>query len=179
MSSPESALDVRAAEMEYTTLRTEILKRIELRYQIVAVTLTLAGVFLGVGLTKDLVALIYPPLATFLALAWAQNEFRIRLASIYIRERIEGILGLCYERWVHGERRKPSEGLGSWSLIVVSHGGVFLLTQLMAIGVEFSKITQPPFSPLKWVLIGFDGISVSLVLSVMYRTGRKKKQQGQ
>ncbi|MGZ9234768.1 MAG: hypothetical protein ACXW4E_04520 [Anaerolineales bacterium] len=73
----------RSIEMEYASLRGEIRKRIEMRQQIVSVTLTLAGIFLGVGLATQTVTLVYPPLAMFLAFGWAQNDFRIRdLATV-------------------------------------------------------------------------------------------------
>ncbi len=52
-------------DLEYNSLRGEIIKRIELRQQMVTVTLTIAGVFLGVGITNKAVALVYPPIAYF------------------------------------------------------------------------------------------------------------------
>jgi len=78
-------------EMEYTALRNEILKRIELRHQIIVVTLTIAGVFLGGGVQQNnaFITLVYPPLATFLAVSWAQNDHRIRDLAGYIRNYIE------------------------------------------------------------------------------------------
>jgi hypothetical protein len=74
---------------EYTALRAEILKRIELRQQFIAMTLTIAGVFLGVGVTTDTIALVYPLLSTFLAISWAQNDSNIRRLAVYIRGHLE------------------------------------------------------------------------------------------
>lgn len=66
---------------ECATLRGEILKRIDLRQQLMSMTLTIAAVFLGVGLGIQSVALIYPVLASLLAMAWSQNDGCIRANS--------------------------------------------------------------------------------------------------
>ena len=155
----------RSIEVEYKALRDEILKRIEMRQQIISVTLTLAGIFLGVGLTRATVPLIYPPLAAFLALSWSQNDFRIRATAKYIREELEAsVSGLGYETYVQRARESKKEGLGAWRFIVLAHGGIFLITQLMAIGIELVRL---PFNPLQWALLGVDIVSVGLVAWLM------------
>ena len=50
-------------KLEYNALRSEVLKRIEMRQQIMSITLTLAGVFIGFGLKDSEVAFIYPFIA--------------------------------------------------------------------------------------------------------------------
>ena len=158
-------------EWEYKALRDEILKRIEMRQQIVAVALTLAGIFLGVGINTESVALVYPPLAMFLAFGWAQNDFRIRESAKYIRENLESrIPGLKYETHVQEQRRTPGSSLGSWRFVVLSHGGVFLVTQLMAIGIELLKLT---FNPLEWGLFGIDAIAMIVVVWLMVRSAEE------
>ncbi|MFC1716977.1 hypothetical protein ACFL6S_25135 [Candidatus Poribacteria bacterium] len=77
---------------EYASLRSEILKRIELRHQVIIAALTIAGVFLGFGAKGDshpLVILVYPPIAASLAFAWYHNESGIRNLARYIRSNIE------------------------------------------------------------------------------------------
>lgn len=172
-STAEKRIDSerRGIELEYTTLRSEILKRIEMRQQIVSIALTLAGIFLGIGLGNESVALIYPPLAMFLAFGWAQNDYRIRDSAKYIRENLESAMpGLGYETYVQ-QKRQSSEGLGSWRFVVLSHGGVFLITQLLAITIELIKFT---FNPLEWVLLVVDLIAVLVVTWIMTQSGRKK-----
>ena len=160
----------RSMDVEYSALRNEITKRIEMRQQIVTLTLTLAGIFLGVGLTRASVALIYPPLATFLALGWAQNDFRIRATAKYIREQIESSTpGLGYETFVQNERESKSGGLGAWRFLVLSYSGILLITQLMAVGVEFSKW---PFVPAQWALLGVDAVAVGIVIWLMAKKVR-------
>ncbi len=164
------SIEKRGMELEYVSIRGEILKRIELRQQIVAVTLTLAGIFLGIGITTETVALIYPVLATFLALGWGQNDFRVRDLATYQRENIESLFpGIKYETRIHQNRRMKDGSLGSWRFVVLSHGGIFLLTQFMAIVIEFSKFT---FNLLEYILLGIDVLSMVLVIWVIRQSKR-------
>lgn len=168
----EKPVDLHGIDLEYNSLRSEILKRIELRQQIISITLTLAGIFLGFGLSTDTVALIYPPLAAFLAVAWAQNDFRIRDLAKYIRENLETVpIGLRYETYVQ-HTRAGNKRLSAWRFVVISHNGIFLLTQVMAICIELFKTTPLVITPLEWVLLGIDGIAIIAVLIVASRSGR-------
>ncbi|NWG07449.1 MAG: hypothetical protein HXY35_12270 [Chloroflexi bacterium] len=159
-------------ELEYNSLRNEILKRIELRQQLISITLTLAGVFLSFGLATDLVALIYPPLAAFLAIGWVQNDRAIQNLAIYIREKLETRpIGLGYETYIQ-QKRERSKKLGGRRFIVMSHAGIFLFTQLMALGIELSKSVSFPFSFLKWALLVIDLVSMVVVVWVVRRARR-------
>lgn len=164
--------DVQEIALEYNALRSEILKRIELRQQIISITLTLAGIFLSFGLTTDTVALIYPPLAAFLALGWAQNDFRIRDLAVYIRENLETkVSGLRYETYVQ-ESRTRNNNFGAWRFVVISHSGIFIFTQAMAIGIELLKFSPLVLSPLKWALLIVDVISIGIVILVARESRR-------
>jgi ABC-type polysaccharide/polyol phosphate export permease len=69
--SGSSSIKIDDFKMEYETLRDEIIKRVELRQQLLSITLGFAGAFLGVAVsfpTTPSVALIYPPIALFLAI---------------------------------------------------------------------------------------------------------------
>jgi hypothetical protein len=167
---PEYQADLRfAVEVEYRALRDEILKRIELRQQHIALTLTIAGAFLGFGLTTAAVALVYPLLATFLAYGWAQNDVRIRQLAAYIRSHHEGVIpGLGWETYL--QNKSPQAGFRNWrSPVILSHGGIFLLTQLMAIGIGLYRFT---FTPIEWVLIGIDCVLAFLVARLLVKATR-------
>ena len=69
-------------EVEYRALRDESLKRIELRQQTVSIALTIAGVFLGVGIGTRAVALVYPPLALALAISYQESGWNHRQVSV-------------------------------------------------------------------------------------------------
>jgi hypothetical protein len=158
--SEDSNNDYRAGlKMEYNALRGEILQRIGLRQQIIAMTLTVAGAFLAVGVTTAGIALVYPPLAFFLAVGWSQNDYRVRDAATYIRENIESASpGLGWETYVNKRRSRTRRS--SWRYIVLSHGGVFLITQLMAIGIGIAKFSS---TPAEWFLLALDAIAIALV----------------
>ena len=171
-SRQNKTTDLHGVDLEYNSLRGEILKRIELRQQIISITLTLAGIFLSFGLSTDTVALIYPPLAAFLAIAWAQNDFRIRDLATYIRENLETApIGLGYETYVQ-RVRSNNKKLGAWRFVVISHTGIFIFTQLMAVGIELLKSMPIVLTPLKWVLLVIDFVSILVVLLFAGRSSR-------
>ena len=171
-SRQNKTTDLHGVDLEYNSLRGEILKRIELRQQIISITLTLAGIFLSFGLSTDTVALIYPPLAAFLAIAWAQNDFRIRDLATYIRENLETApIGLGYETYVQ-RVRSNNKKLGAWRFVVISHTGIFIFTQLMAVGIELLKSMPIVLTPLEWVLLVIDFISILVVLLFAGRSSR-------
>jgi hypothetical protein len=164
-ASPDKHQDTAGIIIEYKALRDEVLKRIELRQQFVSMTLTIAGVFLGVGATTATVALVYPPLAAFLAIAWMQNDERVKSLAKYIRRHIESsVPGLGWETHVQAERKATR--MRSWRFIITSHVGIFLLTQVMAIGVGLLKFTS---TSVEWVLLGVDLVAVWVVAWVMRR----------
>jgi hypothetical protein len=171
-SRQNKTTDLHGVDLEYNSLRGEILKRIELRQQIISITLTLAGIFLSFGLSTDTVALIYPPLAAFLSIAWAQNDFRIRDLATYIRENLETApIGLGYETYVQ-RVRSNNKKLGAWRFVVISHTGIFIFTQLMAVGIELLKSMPIVLTPLEWVLLVIDFVSILVVLLFAGRSSR-------
>lgn len=163
-NSEEHNLTIRdGVKIEYSSLRSEILKRIELRQRFMSITLTIAGVFLGIGVTTAAIALVYPPLAAFLAISWAQNDSCIKELAIYIRKRIEAqIPDLGWETYAQKRRRKTR--MRSWRFLILSHGGVFLFTQGMAIAVGLLKFS---YTPVEWVFLGIDLVAVLFVFWIV------------
>lgn len=76
---------------EYAALRDEIVKRIEIRCQLLVLTLAAFGVLLSVGVEKDVpeALLVYPLLALCMAIEWMHVDVRIGEMGDYIREHIE------------------------------------------------------------------------------------------
>lgn len=76
---------------EYNQLRTEMLKRMDIRYQMVQFALTALGVFLTIGFTvkNALPIFAYPALALMLSLTYVTNAFEADRMKTYIRDRIE------------------------------------------------------------------------------------------
>src|SRR6266567_1010077 len=77
---------------QYVSLRNEIEKRIEIRQQILALTLLVAGTFLTVGVqpsVSPVVLLFYPIIAMFLGAIWEHNDLRVGQLNFYIRTEVE------------------------------------------------------------------------------------------
>lgn len=146
-------------ETEYTALRWEILSRIELRNQIMLATLTLAGVMLSFGVNNPSIAFVFPVIATFLATAWLQHDIRIGELSNYIDEHIEDkVTGMGWENY---RARRPRKGTRVFGirLAVLSAAGVFVVLQIVALFVGFSKFDT--LTTAEWI---FGLISVLFVV---------------
>lgn len=119
-------------ELEYRTLRAEILERVKLRQQLTSIVLTIAGAFFAFAGDKELIPFFFPPLAALLALAWAQNDARIREAALHIRLFQEKLMpGLAWE----SNRETRRNVAGTWRSTLVAHGGIFVAAQLLAVTV--------------------------------------------
>jgi len=156
---------------EYVALRGEILKRIELRHQYMKVSLAIAGAFLaaGVAVTKAPVALVFPLLAPFLAIGWAQNDLRVRDLAEYFREHQEQLVpGLGWETHMQGlresRRRRP------WRLVVMAHAGTLLFTQVLTIAVGCTSINANP--SIGYALLALDVVAVAAVIAIFSRATR-------
>src|SRR6266566_6131317 len=87
---------------QYISLRNEIEKRIDIRQQILALTLLVAGTFLTVGVqpgVPEVVLLFYPLIAMFLGAIWEHNDLRIGQINFYIRTEVEKHLGALGPGW--------------------------------------------------------------------------------
>jgi hypothetical protein len=127
---------------EYQTLRDDILKRIEFRYQLINLVLVVAGTFLTVGLQFDnsaTILLVYPILALFLAAGWAHNGVVMVKIGRYIRDNIEPKLaGLNWQTFT--EKSFPQ--LSSFSILgPISTSGLIFTSQLLALILAIIKFT--------------------------------------
>ena len=151
MSSKASIEPQRFLELEYQQCRAEILKRIELRQQLIQITLTFAGVLIGVGVQSRnmLISSIYPPLAFCFAMLWAQNDIRGRQLGQYIREEIEGEMG----RWENFYRSRLSAEtvFGGYPLSILAPGGAFIISEVVAI--IFLVFYAVNSSKERWILL--------------------------
>lgn len=134
---------------EWNALRAEILKRMEMRHQVLWLALVVAGTLITFGAQEKVpvtVLLLYPLLATFLALAWTDIDIRISEIADFIRTRIEGehsqgrLEGL---RWEHYIRKKKREEITRNALaraVEISANGILVFTQLLALILAFPKM---------------------------------------
>lgn len=164
-------------ELEYNTLRNELIKRVELRQQLMGLNLTIAAAFLGVALKETnatTIALVYPPISAFLVLAWYHHHTRIIQINNYIKDNIEIKFG--YTGWVSStmawvEKEKgETPSWKQWRLSAISDIGTALFAQLLAIFfgiVSFTETRDIVFfkPPLPFVFI--DALSVLAVFWIL------------
>jgi hypothetical protein len=166
-------------KLEYKALRDELLKRFELRQQVVSVTLAIAGALIGAGIFQakilyagslngpsPSIALAYPPIAALLALGWAHLDDRVRVLGSYIRERLEpNIPGLGWEGYNWNNRPRVKR----LPYAFISHGGVFIWTQVVAmiVGALYCIRTQPKLDPLDYALLIIDVVAFLWTIYIM------------
>jgi hypothetical protein len=153
---------------EYVALRAEILKRMEIQHQLVSGALVVTGAFLTVGFSNTATLfLAYPIFALFIAVAWAQNDIRIRQMGLYIRERIEDNLLGEGRGWEHiGASSKLSSAGTLGSLSRLASRGTLIGTQLLVVLISLLK-TSFPMEDI--VLLVIDGIVIALTMLVLRR----------
>jgi 8-oxo-dGTP diphosphatase len=155
---------------ECSGLRAEILKRIEMRQQMLIYTVIFAGslMTLGVQLTGRLPLLLFPVLAFLLAVVWMHSDVRIGEIGEYIRDRIAprfGDLGdwELYIRQKNSRRRfRPVE---------LSALGVFLVTELLSVALAI-VITPDSLSGTEWILLLLDALAIGGTLAVVWTRSR-------
>src|SRR5258706_5597069 len=145
---------------QYTSLRSEIEKRIDIRQQILALTLLVAGTFLTVGVqpaVPEVVLLFYPLIAMFLGAIWEHNDLRVGQINFYIRTELEKHLGALGPGWetfrskTFPSRHKRHQFRQSIQrhpltprsgLMIFATRGMFFTTQAMAIIVAAVRYTS-------------------------------------
>lgn len=145
---------------QYRSLRSEIEKRIDIRQQILALTLLVAGTFLTVGVqpaVPAVVLLFYPVIAMFLGAIWEHNDLRVGQITFYIRTEVEQHLGALGPGWEafraktfpsrHKQRKLPHSGhrhplAPQRGLIIFAARGMFFTTQAMTLIVAAVRYTS-------------------------------------
>ena len=131
------------AILEFTSLREELVKRIEIRFRILYFSFIVAGTILTFGFQQgddaSLIILLYPNLAIFLALAWVHNDLRIEDIGHYIKTKLEGekLEGLGWQRYLSDKKhflRFPE----------IAAAGIFVVIGLISL-----LIVEVKFSPLE------------------------------
>jgi len=150
---------------EFNALNSEIVKRLEIQYQFIALTLIVAGTFLSLGSqtnTNPVVLLVYPIIALFLAIGWQQNAIVIRQLGLYIRDRIESrVAGGGWESY-----KKSMSLISQRNLTTLFTRGTFIGTQLVAVVIALPRLV---FSGLEIVMLTIDVIAVMITFGVIRR----------
>jgi hypothetical protein len=159
---------------EYAALRTEILKRIEVRHQLTAITLTATAAFLSTAIVwsdNSTVALVLPLLIPCLALMWVHNDTRVGDIAKYIRTHIETALPVMSWETEMERRRNAMSGKARWRWTVLFQAIMFI-----AICVADSMAAESIKSNfLFWVDLASIVLVVVIMNSALSRYSRGKK----
>ncbi|NUT92315.1 MAG: hypothetical protein HOY78_09825 [Saccharothrix sp.] len=116
---------------EYVSLRTEILKLIELQASLLSLAILSLGALVGVAVQqqKSTIAFVYPVLALILSISWLNHAHAIHRCARYLAQVVEPASGgaLGWERFV---RRHPLRFgmLGYWGVRSVFMGSSSVAT---------------------------------------------------
>lgn len=156
-AADQVGLSAHLFSLQYSALRSEIDRRIDIRQQILYLTLVVGGAFLTVGLQpniSELVILFYPILAMFLAASWTHNDLRIGQIDYFIQTEVEKHLGGLAPGWEDFRRRtflpsRKQTHIGKTNsghllapprgLIAFSTRGIFLTTQVIAMLIAVGR----------------------------------------
>ena len=169
---------------EYQSLREEILKRIEIRQQVLTFTLVVAGAILSYGTAKPddgVILLLYPLLALFLAIAWMQSDVRAGEIGNYIKDQIETKLdGIRWETYIRQKKIDEKKSILK-KANAISASGVFVTTSLVAMLIGISKIDFAAFAVSKYyieiVLVIVDAVAVIYMFKIIGRRRSKHKNR--
>jgi len=137
---------------QYRSLREEIIQRVQARQQMWYVLLLMAGTFLTIGVQPGIAAwtvLLYPVMALFFAANWSHNNTRIDQITWYLQHEMEEPFQLpgwetyrtrTFRRT--SRREQQPHPLALPGLLTFSARGVFLTTQLLALGIGMVRLVQ-------------------------------------
>ena len=161
---------------EYTSLRSEIVKRLELGQRLLEITLVSAAAILAINLTGDefaRVLLAYPVLVMFLAFAGLHSALQVRILATYIKTEIEPRFrwrhdgedaAVGYEAWLVAHAPREEQRLGIFSSIFMFTGTQVLVFSLGLVGA----VTGTWVHPVDIVLIIVGVVVIFVTAAVLF-----------
>jgi hypothetical protein len=126
--------------VEYTHLRGEIIKLVELQFQLTGLCVIALGTMLSLGFERGNAAIIltYPIVALALGVNWLHHTFRIHRIADYIRSEIEQEVGTRNLGWEHYVRATPLPvgPTGYWGL-----RAVFIVSPVLSVAAALTLAT--------------------------------------
>jgi hypothetical protein len=179
MENKHTELDASSSEkdflaLQYTALREEILKHQDTQFQVLGLTLFIAGTLLSIGVQQNVsvrVLLIYPLLTPFLASVWASGHTATLRIGTYISEVYEKNLSIVGWETLTRKTNKQSKRI---SFHRTSTRGLFLVTQIVAIALAFSRF---PLDYFDYSLIGIDLIAMIFTFYILRGRRESTSQQ--
>lgn len=162
---------------EYNTLRTEILKRIELMHQVTSLGLVVPGTIFAFGFqTQDAnIILLYPILSLILSLLWSENDRRSRECGHYIHTQIESkfAMAMGWESFMDSARdtHKLFDRDAVWAAVGTFAGtGVLAIVVGVPIALKFGTIL-----PL-WLLLSAGIVAIAFTIIKLLRPYKHQKR---
>jgi hypothetical protein len=161
---------------EYNTLREEILKRIEIRYQLLTITITAFGAILAFGsqLKSAILIFLYPLLAVCSVIIWLSNRYDIEQIRNYIQKSIENKVGKENLNWE--SQRFLIERQGLEKLLSYGSTGFFLSTELLALIIGIVMLTTFNESKSTVAIVCAVLAVLCFVITLILLFPRKKKE---
>jgi hypothetical protein len=156
---------------QYTSLRNEIIKRSEFRYQFLSLTLIIAGTILTFGLQPTAppnVLFVFPIIACFLAGIWTHNLIIPRHISKFIKEEIEAL----FDGWGWETSVENQLFTSPWLSGIIAGSGVFLGTSIITLLLGILNI-KSTYSIIDIVLIMADALAIGVMFIMIRSTTRK------
>jgi hypothetical protein len=151
---------------QFSSLRSEIEKRLDIRQATMTFTLVLAGSVLSVAAQPGIsaaTAFYYPVIALFLAAAWTHNDAKIGQISQFIKAEVEP--HMPFVGW-EAYRKRTFTGTHPLTvkggLITFSTKGVFLSTEALALLIGTIRSSS---DLLAHTQAGIIGMTVTLFLA--------------
>jgi hypothetical protein len=163
-------------QTEYTALRSELVKRVELGQRLLEITLVSAAAILTINLTGlefARVLLGYPVLVMFLAFAGLHHAQQVRTLATYIKTEIEprfrgrhdgedGSVG--YEAWLGAHAPRQGQYLGIFAGMFI-----FIGTQVLVFSLGVVEaVTRTRVQPADVALIIVGGIAIVVTAAVLF-----------
>jgi len=149
---------------EYTTLRDEIVKRIEIQHQLVSLALIAPGTVLALGFQTSSASLMlaYPLLGMFLSAVWLSNSIAIHDIAAYIADQIQSRVGENFSFWEHfriSTNTRQVAILHFWGT-----RGIFIGTELL---VLLAGITLVKFDTAQTIFLIIGIVSSVLTITLL------------
>jgi hypothetical protein len=163
-------------QAEYTSLRSEFVKRVELGQRLLEITLVSAAAILTINLTGAefaRVLLAYPVLVMFLAFAALHHALQLRILATYIRTEIEPRFrwrhagedaSVGHEAWLVDNSPRQAQRLGTLASISMFVGIQILVFSLGVIG----SVTGTRVEPVDLVLIVVGVVVIFVTAAVLF-----------
>ncbi len=130
---------------EYQSLRSEILKLVEMQGQLIALTVVAFGTVLSVGFQarNPAIVLVHPVVALILGVSWMNHAHSVCRCAAYIRKKEAALGDPARLDWEHHVQRTPfpMHYVGFWGV-----RAIFAVTALIAVGASVG--VRPPQGPV-------------------------------